>query len=387
MPFKEQTMSETRKQFVEEVLKGKETKRALCERYGISRPTGDKWIKRYQQGEGMQNHSQRPHNMPRQTDAQMERQILFLRAEHPALGAKKIRRILQNKGATPPAASTINAILKRNGCISEAASEAARPYKRFVRPAPNQLWQTDFKGHFGLGDESRCHPLCVIDDHSRYCLGLDARANEQLSGVWETFVKAFKKYGLPDAILCDNGNPWGTNYHQSYTQFERLLLDLDIHPLHGRPHHPQTQGKCERFNQTLKRELLARASLQNLQDAQRQFASFQRFYNEERPHHALGLATPASRYTPSERPYPETVEPWVYAEGLRVRCVKETGYMYYRGKRYFLSRAFGELQIAIRPAAGQEGCLEVLYRNWSVAVVNVRTGEVTRALRRVTDSR
>lgn len=386
MPFKEQTMSDIRNQFVREALAQKETKQVLCQRYGISRPTGDKWIKRYLQGEDLQGHSRRPHNIPRQTDIRMEESILALRTEHPALGAKKIRRILQDKGASPPASSTINAILKRNGCITLAASQAATPYKRFQRATPNQLWQTDFKGHFPLNDATRCHPLTILDDHSRYCLRLDAHPNEQLPGVWETFERAFRNYGLPDAILCDNGNPWGTNYLQGYTQFERLLLDLDIQPMHGRPHHPQTQGKTERFNQTLKREFLSTASLMDLPDAQRQFEPFRRFYNEERPHHALGLAVPASRYAPSERPFPERIEPWAYAEGLRVRSVKKTGYVYYRGKRYFLSRAFGNLMVALRPAVKREGCLEVLYRNWSVAVIDVRTGEVTRRPRRVTDS-
>lgn len=387
MPFKEQTMSEIRTQFAKEASEGKEPKSTLCQKYGISRPTGDKWLKRYEAGESMEDHSRRPRSSPRQTDPAMESQILALRAAHPALGARKLRRILQDRGEAPPAHSTINAILHRNGCISEAASEAARPYKRFQRPAPNQLWQADFKGHFPLKGEQRCHPLVILDDHSRYCLRLDAKENEQLPGVWETFEKAFRAYGLPDAILCDNGNPWGTNYPQSYTQFERLLLDLDIWPLHGRPHHPQTQGKCERFNQTFKREFLCHTTLEDMDDAQRQFEPFRRFYNEERPHHALGLSVPASRYRPGKREYPQKIEAWRYAEGLRVRSVKETGYVYYRGKRFFLSRAFGELMVALRPAAGQDGCLEVLYRNWSVAVIDVRRGEVTRSLHRVTDSR
>lgn len=383
MPWKEQTMSELRTAFVEEVLTGKETKTALCARYGISRPTGDKWLKRYKAGEPMENRSRRPLHNPHQTEEAMEADILALRKEHPALGARKIKRILENRGKSPPGHSTVNAILKRNGCISEEASQAVKPYQRFERSAPNELWQTDFKGYFSLGNGQSCHPLNILDDHSRYCLRLDAKGNEQLEGTWETFERAFRTYGLPDAILCDNGNPWGTNFAQGYTQFERRLLDLDIRPIHGRPRHPQTQGKDERFNQTVKRELLDLCTLDSLEDAQRQFEPFRRFYNEERPHHALGLDVPASRYRLSKREYRPVVAEAEYPPGVTMRRVRK-GDVRYKGYRFFLSRGFNGTDVALRELSDMDGMMEVLYRNWVVAVVDLRVGSVTCKLRRVT---
>lgn len=376
-------MSEAREAFVKEVLSGKESKSMICARYGISRPTGDKWLARYARGESMENRSHRPEKMPRKTDPDMESQILALRKEHPALGAKKIKRIMENRGQTPPGHSTINAILKRNGCISEEASQTATPYRRFERAAPNQLWQTDFKGDFALGNGTRCHLLNILDDHSRFCLRLDAKDCEQFQSTWDTFLLAFRAYGLPDAILCDNGNPWGTNFTQGYTHFERMLLDLDIRPVHCRPRHPQTQGKDERFNQTLKRELLVHSTLLDIADAQRQFEPFRRFYNEERPHHALRLEVPASRYVVSTRPYPERIPSFAYPQNLVVRRVKK-GYVLYKGESFFVSRGFTGAQVALRPAEDSDDLLEVFYRNWRIAVIDMRDGSVTCKLRKVT---
>lgn len=384
MPWKEQTMSEKRTAFVQEVLTGKETKKAICARYGISRPTGDKWLARYRAGESMEDRSRRPRQMPRKTSPDIEEAIIALRAEHPALGARKLKRILENRGHTVPGHSTVNAILHRNGWISEAASQAARPYTRFERSRPNELWQADFKGHFPMRNGAQCHPLNLLDDHSRYCLRLDAKGNEQLDNTWETFVQAFRQYGLPEAILCDNGSPWGTSAVRGYTRFERMLLDLDIRPIHGRPFHPQTQGKDERFNQTLKRELLAHHDLADLWDAQQQFDPFRHFYNEERPHHALGLDVPASRYTASSRPYPEEIMPFAYPQGLQVRRVKH-GCVKYRGGLFFLSNGFDRTSVALRPAEDSDGVVEVLYRNWLIATLDLRDRKVTRIIRRVTD--
>ena len=389
MPWKEQTMSELRMQFVEEVKAGIESKSAICRRYGISRPTGDKWIHRHEEGESMEDRSRRPQHVPCRTEPTMEAAILALREKHPALGARKIKRILENQGQSPPGHSTVHAVLKRNGCVSEEASQAATPYRRFERKAPNELWQSDFKGYFLMKNGKQCRPLNILDDHSRYCLKLDAKEDEQLSGTWATFESAFRTYGLPEAILCDNGNPWGINYKQGgYTQFERMLLDQDIWPKHGRPHHPQTQGKDERFNQTLKRECLRDKTFDDCADVQTHLGPYQRFYNEERPHHALGLEVPASRYRASERAYLETIPDFIYPEGLAVRKVCN-GKIKYLGKQFFIGWAFAHTELALRPQedGNEDGVMEVLYRNWQVAHIDLRTGKVTRRLRRVTDFR
>jgi transposase-like protein len=170
VPWEERTVEKVRAEFVERVLAGEKSKSALCREYGISRPTGDKWIKRNQSGEGYQDRSRAPFHTPNRICTEVEALIVEARKKEPAIGAVKIHRILSNKGyAGLPCTSTVNAILKRNDLITEEASQASTPYKRFEKDESNVMWQSDFKGHYGMGNGKRCHPLSVIDDHSRFC--------------------------------------------------------------------------------------------------------------------------------------------------------------------------------------------------------------------------
>lgn len=358
-------MQENRKAFVERALAGRERKSDLCRAYNISRPTGDKWIQRYLQGESMEDRPRTPNRVANRTAADTEARILSLRRERPVLGAKKIKRILENEGHPMPGHSTVNAILKRNGCIMPEASQAATPYRRFERRYPNDLWQADYKGHVPMESGQRCHPLAILDDHSRFCLCLDAKADERNESAWDSFCRTFSDWGLPNTVLCDNGNPWGSNFQGGLTKFEVSLMDLGILPIHGRPHHPQTQGKEERFNQTLNRECLRLTALFDLAHAQAQFDPFRSFYNEVRPHHALGLAVPASRYKPSKRPMPEKIEAWEYPQGYTVRKV-DKGYLRYHRKDYFLSKALIGLPIGLHESE-HEGCLDIHYRQFCIA--------------------
>ena len=143
------------------------------------------------------------------------------------------------------------------------------------------MWQFDFKGHFAMQNGKRCYPLTVPDDCSRYNICTDVKENERYIGVKESFERIFELYGLPDTALYDNGNPWGTQYSVGYTVFEDWLMDLVILTKHGRPNHLQTQGKDERFNGTLKKELLKHRQIKDIVDAQREFDEFRLFYNNE----------------------------------------------------------------------------------------------------------
>ena len=168
-----------REKFVKEALIKTKSFSALCREYGISRPTGYLWLERYEEGEGFGNRSHAPFRTPNKTSPDVEALIVAARRKEPAVGASKIKRMLENNGHTGiPCMSTVNAILKRNNLITREASAAATPYKRFEKAAPNIMWQCDFKGHYGLLDGTRCHPLSVIDDHSRFCLCADAKENE-----------------------------------------------------------------------------------------------------------------------------------------------------------------------------------------------------------------
>jgi len=246
MPWSEKSIMEQRREFVMLFEQDGVNRRALCRRFGISPETGYALVRRYRhQGEaGLADHSRRPQQSPARTPQAMEALVLSVRREHPCWGGRKIGRRLRDLGhAEVPSASTITEVLRRHQQIDPAASAARERPQRFERAAPNELWQMDFKGHFPLA-HGRCHPLTVLDDHSRYALGIRACGDETGDTVQGELTAIFRRYGLPDCMLMDNGSPWGSsNAEHRYTGFELWLMELGIAVTHGRPYHPQTQGK------------------------------------------------------------------------------------------------------------------------------------------------
>jgi len=284
--------------------------------------------------------------------ASIEAAVLNIRDAHPAWGARKIERCLMRTGRDAPALSTIHAILKRHGRVPQSAGKPGEPCQRFERDAPNLLWQMDFKGHMPLGRGGDCHPLTVIDDHSRYALCLRACANEQGTTVQNALTLTFKHYGLPEAILADNGSPWGDGPYRGWTKLGVWLLKLGVGLHHSRPYHPQTHGKNERFNRTLKAEVFALRRFQNLGEAQRALDSWRAVYNLERPHEALGQDVPASRYRPSPRPMPAKLPVVEYDDGEVLRTVDTTrSYISFKGRHFRIPQAFRGERLAIRPTS------------------------------------
>jgi len=371
MPFVKETVEMNREKFVKEVLLKRKTFSALCREYNISRPTGYLWLERYHSGEGFSDRSHAPFRTPNKTLPEIESLVIAARIKEPALGAAKIKRMLENAGhMDTPCVSTVNAILKRNKLITREASEAATPYKRFEKASPNIMWQCDFKGHYGLLDGTRCHPLSVIDDHSRFCLCADAKENERFDGVAASFVNCFHHYGLPEILLCDNGNPWGASQSNGITRFEVWLMELGILTIHIRAKHPQTQGKVERFNGSFKKERLNFYTPANMADADKQRQEYRNFYNNERPHHALQLNTPATVYTSSSRHYPTRICEWDYGCGCELRTIKKTGYLTYNGGGYFLSESLGGKTIAIRPSS-TDGVVNLFFRQFRIGKIDL----------------
>lgn len=371
MPWSERTVSHMREEFVRRVLAKEKSKSALCREYGISRPTGDKWLTRGLAGEEMNDRSRRPHSSPGRTPPQQELLIVEYRNRYPAIGALKLRRMLEDEGCTElPSARTINNILKRNGLITSEASRAATPNIRFEKACPNEMLQADFKGHFAMADGQRCHPLNVIDDHSRFNLCSHAQRGETFEETRPEIIRIFKEFGLPRSFLCDNGNPWGTVQSTGFSRFEVWLMELGVLTVHGRIRHPQTQGKEESFNRSMTRELLRHTTIADLRDAQRRFDEYREFYNNKRPHHALELDTPARRYTKSPREYTEAIPAWEYPEGCHIRRVKETGFFNWDGQGYFLSEAFGGKEIAVRPSR-IDGCVTLLFRQFLIGRIDI----------------
>ena len=371
MAWEERTVEQMREEFVRRVLAQERSKAALCREYGISRPTGDKWLERFQKGESLADRSRTPKTSPGRTPPELEAKIVEIRKAHPALGAVKLRKIMENAGYTDlPCAKTFNNIFHRYGLIEKEASRAATPYQRFVKSVPNEMWQADFKGYFKLGNGIQCHPLNILDDCSRFNLCTEALTNETFDAVKPVMERLFREYGLPFSFLCDNGNPWGTAQSLGYSRFEVWLMELGILTLHGRPRHPQTQGKEERYNRSFTRECLSGKQLSDIPHAQCCFDEYRKFYNEVRPHFALDMNVPASRYEVSPRQMPEKIEPWEYGSEYQLCKVKETGYFNYQGQGFFLSEAFAGKTIAVRKSH-LPGQITLIFRQFKIGRIDL----------------
>lgn len=369
MPWKEETVEQQRTNFITLANEEGSNISALCRQFGITRRTGYKWLDRYRRGDNLGNQSRAPYFRPRQTPETIENLILSVRIKHPTWGPRKILRHLEDKGNEGlPVPSTIASILKRNGFVTPEQSAAHTPFKRFERDAPNDLWQMDFKGHFGMCDGNRCHPLTIKDDHSRNLLCLDAYDNEQWVSVKSSLDRVFREYGLPNTILCDNGRPWGDS-HQGYTPFELWMMQMDVLPIHGRPLHPQTQGKEERFHRTLNEDVLKRTPIQNLKHAQEVFDAYRIEFNTERPHEAIGLDVPAKHYKRSTKFMPDTLSDPLYDTGKTLRKVNYKGYISIQQHRYYLSETFIDKYIELVPSG--ENILSLCYGNFQIAKIDL----------------
>lgn len=381
MPWQEQTEMSLKAEFVRLAAQPESNLSALCRRFGISRPTGYALVNRYRAegAAGLAPRSTRPTTSPRRTEEAIEAAVVAIRDAHPRWGGRKIERVLQNHGvADAPRASTCTDILRRHGRLAPPETQP-HPWRRFEAERPNDLWQLDFKGHVPMA-AGRCHPLSVVDDHSRFVLGLVACANEQDATVRAQLTALFRRYGLPWAILTDNGPPWGNSHPaQRYTALSFWLVRHGIAVRHGRPLHPQTQGKVERFHRTLKGELLSTTPLPDLPTAQRRFDRWRDSYNLERPHDALGLATPIERYrghTP--RPFPAELPPIAYGDGAIVRKLHGTGQLLYRSVHYFITGALIGQPVALRPTT-VDGVLECYYCHHWLGRLDARSATFTHA--------
>lgn len=374
MPFKEVSAVESRIEFVRLAGQKGTNIRQLCRRYRISSRTAYKWIRRYQEsGEtGLKERSRRPNHSPNRSDPEFENQVLRIRAEQSAWGAVKIRRVLKNEGIEVKTTSTVHAILVRHGKIDPGESKKHQAWQRFEHPVPNDLWQMDFKGHFAIRTGQRCHPLTVLDDHSRFVVCLKACENETGETVQKHLTSVFRQYGLPLRMTMDNGSPWGSDIVHRDTPLTVWLRRLGVRVSHSRPHHPQTQGKDERFHRTLKAELLGGRNFNAFPDIQPVFDDYRNVYNQRRPHQAIALETPIRRYQVSPREFPEFLPSIEYSESDHVRIVDEKGRVSFKGRKLSVGKGYRGYPVALR-STEKDGVWNVFFCCDSIAQWNFDT--------------
>ena len=363
-----------REEFVSLAVQPGSSLAGLCRRFGISRKTGYKWLWRYRaEGcDGLADRSRRPHHNPNQiVDHRLETAVLTWRLRS-GWGGRKLRKVLENEGwKNLPSASTISSILKRHGCLVTTNLQTQQ-YRRFVADAPNALWQMDFKGPVRVRDGT-VEPLTVLDDHSRFSLGIRACTDQTGDTVKQHLTDIFRRYGMPWRMLADNGNPWGkiNQWGEQRTVFEVWLMTLGIELIHSRPCHPQTCGKEERFHRTLKQELAGEEMNVLLSDCQMLFDAWRHQYNTIRPHEGIDMATPASRYRISDRVFPERIAPPEYDIHDIVRSVRDKGRVCYKAYDYKIGSAFHGQRVAIRPTEMDEKMAVYFYKQ-KVAEIDLR---------------
>lgn len=345
MAWRTTNVQEQRMKFVMVASRKERSLTQLCTEFGISRPTGYSWLKRYQADgiRGMQERSRRPYHSPERTGVALEKRAVELRRERPDWGARKIQHLLREEGIRLPA-STIHRIFLRHELVRDCDRQPIA-IKRFERAQPNQLWQMDFKGPKGWNQP--VGPLSVLDDHSRYALALENTRSTQAQGVQAVLERVFRENGVPEEMLMDHGTPWfNTQGRLGWSQFTVWLMDQDVALHFSGYRHPQTQGKVERFHRSLTAALLRRGTPQ---EEQRQcwLDAFRHEYNCVRPHEALQMRTPHQIWHKSLRRYRESAAPWAYPSGSEIKEVDSIGQFRLNHRRHYISKALAGRQVGL----------------------------------------
>jgi transposase InsO family protein len=374
MPWKEMDIMNQRIEFVARAVKGNMNISSLSREYDIARSTGYRWINRFHEVgtfARLTEKSKRPHTSPNRINAELEAQVIELRKKR-GWGGKKLQKIMADEGI-PMSVSTINRIIKRNNLL-EANECTKQATKRFEMEHPNDLWQMDFKGEWPIM-EGKCYPLSIIDDCSRYAVGLFALTNQRSVSVKECVEKTFNEYGVPDAMLMDHGTPWWSTANSlGLTNFAVFLIKQGIDLIYSGVGHPQTQGKVERFHRTLKHSIYRKGRPDTHQKCKVMLHEFVEEYNEIRPHEALGMDVPAQRYKRSNREYNPNPPEYEYQIGGQVTKLNSQGCVKYLSRRYFVSEALSEEWVQVDEINGK---LLVKYRHMYVREIDIRSGSTT----------
>lgn len=367
MPWDTRDAMSLKEEFVALARQPGSNKRELCRRFGISPQTAYKWLNRYATlgHSGLQDKSRKPATSPKLTTPALEAQVIALRQDHPAWGGRTISSLLKKQIAP----STVTNVLHRHGLIQPTTKEQEAKL-RFEHEAPNNLWQMDFKGHFPT-QEGRCHPLTLLDDHSRFSLAIQACDNERGATVKERLTEVFQRFGLPARINVDNGPPWGSPRNPGeITELSIWLIRLGIRISFSRPYHPQTNGKIERFHRSLKAEVLEGRQFSTLKEAQAAFDRWRDVYNLQRPHQALDYKVPMDRYRASPWAYPQQLPTFEYGPDDVLAKTYHSRFRFQ--KRYFsIAKGLAGHHIAIRPNTEGDGLFDVFFCHHFLRTIDV----------------
>jgi putative transposase len=352
----------------------------LCRRYQVSRKTGYKWWKRYERDglAGLRDQSRAPLRQAKVVSCEVAEAVVEARRKHPHWGPRKLAEWLPRQAPEKdwPAASTMGEILQRAGLsVPRKKRQKATPSQSPLSHAggPNQVWCADFKGWFRCGDGSRCDALTVSDAYSRYllrCQALPAMDERSARGLLEA---AFREYGLPEAMRTDNGEPFASVGLGGLSRLSVWWIKLGIRVERIAPGKPQQNGRHERMHRTLK-QATAQPAAANLRMQQKTFDQFRREYNEDRPHEALEMKTPADYYHSSSRCYPSRLLEPEYGDEMEIRRVGPCGTMTWRGAKVFVSKVLAHEPIGLEPMA--DGLWRVWYSRYAVGLFDERKNAV-----------
>ncbi len=346
-----------RLKFLARLLDG-EKMAVLCREFNISRKTGYKILKRYNDCgvHGLTDRSRRPYRQANQLPMQIEKQIVHQKRERPSWGAPKIREKLRRlyPDVNTPAVSTVHAVLDRHGLVKRRGRRRNKAKGTALSPGgqPNDLWCADYKGEFQLADKRYCYPLTITDHASRYLIACDALHTTKEVYAFTVFERAFKDFGLPKSIRTDNGVPFASpNALFNLSRLSVWWLRLGIQIERIKPGHPEQNGRHERMHLTLKLEA-TRPAGNNFLQQQGTFDDFVDCFNNERPHQALGMQYPAERYTPSPRAY-EGLSDIDYPFHDKAATVTTCGRICFNRRKINLSQVFAGQTVGIKQTEDQ----------------------------------
>jgi transposase InsO family protein len=348
MPWKESSVIEERLRFVVLASRPGANVAELCREFGVSRQTGYTWKKRFHEGGTSQitDRSRRPLHSPTRTAASWEERIVEMRRQWPDWGAPKLHYLLcQRWPGVVPALRTVHRVLDRHGLVHPADRPTPTAWQRFERSQPNQLWQMDFKGPQGFNPGIPVGPLSVQDDHSRYLVALQRLGSTKAVGVQTTLERVFGEVGQPDAMLMDHGTPWWNAASPwGLTELAVWIMERGVQLVFSGLRHPQTQGKVERMHGALQRAVRRRKA--DPED-QAWLDAFRHEYNHLRPHQALSMATPSTRWQPSHLCFQSQPAEWIYPAHMTAVRLHTQGQLHWGGRRWEISNALRGRTVAL----------------------------------------